>query len=350
MWPPASPFPVKTDVRLRIAGPIVLFFIGVMFFRLKMYVDTPADKLLNQVLRALLSGYIGWELSRLVALIIQQQLPGLARTAKRLVYLLISVVALSHLLYILRFSLSAIFDKGIWMMPGLLDYSGTTGVVLFYVTVTLGIYEGGYLWKQWQQTIREKEKLVELEWQAKYDLLKAQINPHFLFNSLNSLSSLIADDPQQAEKFTDEMSKVYRYLLRTNNQELVTLATELQFIRSYCRLLSTRYGAGFRVNIQVPDQYQHYLLPSLTLQLLVENAVKHNTVLKDHPLTVTILVNEQEKLLVQNNRQKKSIMVPSHGIGLSNINSKFKLLKQEGIVVQENDEHFTVLVPLIKNC
>lgn len=329
-------------------GPIVLFLTGLMFFRLKMYLDLKPHLLLNQVIIALSAGYLCWELTRYTAMVIQARLPGLKFLKRRVLWLVFSLIILSNFGYVIRRVTHNIFDNDPWIWPTLLDYSGTMGVVIFYATVTLGLYEGAYLWQQWKQTFAEKEKLIQSEWQAKYDLLKAQINPHFLFNSLNSLSSLISENPQQAERFTDEMSRVYRYLLRSSDQELVSLGDELEFIRSYGHLLKTRHGEGFRLYIDVDSSMQQLLLPSLTLQLLVENAVKHNIVVKEKPLSVRISSNGDKHLLVQNNIQKKSITVPSNGVGLANINAKFRLLNNEEILVKATRDEFTVNIPLIR--
>jgi len=345
----SSPFPAHFDRWLRVAGPIVLFLTGLMFFRLKMYVDLPRELWLNQVTIALSAGFIGWELSRFTALYIQLRLPGLQLMTRRLIYLAIAVLIIAHIGYAIRYSIHNFADNRPWKWPSLLDYSDTTGVLIFYTVVTLGIYEGAYIWQQWKKTFTEKEKLFQSEWQAKYDLLQSQINPHFLFNSLNSLSSLIAENPAQAEKFADEMSSVYRYLLKNNDQELVTLSKELQFIRSYGHLLSIRHGSGFCLCIDVDNKYYDYLLPSLTLQLLVENAVKHNTLSKDQPLTVKIRSTEDEKLIVENYIRKKTIVFPSTGVGLANINSRYRLLEQGGISIHEEGGWFVVSIPLIRN-
>jgi sensor histidine kinase YesM len=346
---PVSPFTPASDKLLRLTGPIVLFLTGFMFFRLKMYIDLPPHLLLNQVSIALSAGYICWELTRFTVITTQSRLPGLCCFRQRLIILIIALIVLAHFGYAIRRIAHNIFDHEPWTWPSLLDYSATMGVVIFYTTVTLGLYEGAYLWQQWKETFAEKEKLIQSEWQAKYDLLKAQINPHFLFNSLNSLSSLIAENPAQAERFTDEMSRVYRYLLRSSDQELVYLRDELDFIRSYGHLLKTRHGDGFRLHIDVDKSLDGQLLPSMTLQLLVENAVKHNIVLKEKPLTVSIKSCGENSLVVHNNIQKKTITVPTNGVGLANINAKFRLLNHEGIEVRESNDQFEVTLPLIQS-
>lgn len=344
-----SPFVFRTDLRLRLIGPVILFLTGVMFFRLKMYIDLEPHFFLNQILIALSAGYTGWELCRITSLYIQRRQPGLQRIGARIIRLSIAMLILAHFGYAIRVLLHYVIDGRPWVLPSLVDYSDTTGVLIFYTTVTLCIYETGYLVQQWKKTAVEKEGLIQSAWQAKYDLLKAQINPHFLFNSLNSLSSLISEDPAKAEEFTDEMSKVYRYLLRANEQELVTLGTELQFINSYCNLLKVRHGNAFIYHPEVDRSFHNYLIPALTLQLLVENAVKHNIVSKQQPLTVTIKATSHLNLIVQNNLQKKKSAVQLNGMGLNNIRAKYSLLKKGNISIVETSDEFIVSVPLLQN-
>ncbi|GAB3941507.1 hypothetical protein GCM10028805_04740 [Spirosoma harenae] len=181
--------------------------------------------------------------------------------------------------------------------------------------------------------------------------LQAQVNPHFLFNSLNSLSALIEDDTQKAGVFLDELSSVYRYMLRANDQILISLAAELAFIRSYCHLLQTRHGKALRVECDVAHSFMNRQLPPLTLQMLVENAVKHNMILADYPLTIAITTNEQAQLQVRNNVQRKTVRVASNGVGLTNIWSKYQILNQPVPTIYEDKGLFVVTLPLLdKDC
>lgn len=190
-----------------------------------------------------------------------------------------------------------------------------------------------------------RQQMTEMQMRA----LQAQISPHFLFNSLNSLSSLIADEPRKAEQFVDEMSSVYRYLLRANDTELTTLRQELSFIKSYYHLLKTRYGRGIHLDVTVPEAQQGFFLPPLTLQLLVENAVKHNEVSADRPLHIGIYADGPDDLVVRNTLQRKlGNRVGSTGKGLLNISEKYRLLNQPDIGIRETDEAFEVRVKLIK--
>ena len=192
------------------------------------------------------------------------------------------------------------------------------------------------------------EKLQQQMSAVQMMALQAQLNPHFLFNSLNSLSSLIADEPDKAERFVDEMSSVYRYLLRTNDKDLTTLQTELAFVDSYYHLLKTRYGAGIDLLKNIDAPFLDYKIPPLTLQLLLENAVKHNIVSSDQPLRIHLSTSTDGWLTVSNTLQRKSVnRVNSTQKGLLNILSKYQLLGQPMPTVEETAEAFTVALPLI---
>jgi sensor histidine kinase YesM len=214
--------------------------------------------------------------------------------------------------------------------------------------VNQAVYETVHSHTRIRASQLEAEQLKKAQLQTQFDSLKEQVNPHFLFNSLNSLSSLIATDPDKAEEFVEEMSRVYRYLLRSNEEQLTTLRKELEFIESYTLLLKTRFGSGFQPVMTIEEKMKEYLLPPMTLQLLIENAVKHNIVDPDTPLTVQ-LYTEGEKLVVSNNLQKKNKAVVSNKVGLSNIISKYKLLNCPDVEIIETADEFSVALPLIKN-
>lgn len=212
-----------------------------------------------------------------------------------------------------------------------------SGVVLTMVATTM--WEAEYTFKQWKGSLIEKEKLQQLTLQQEFETLKSQVNPHFLFNCFNTLSSLIAEDRKQAEIFLNELSKVYRYLLRNNEDGLSSLQTEIKFIQSYYRLLKTRHGDAVQLSIETDKKYEHYLLPSLTLQMLVENAVKHNVLSKNKPLVIDIFTTAGNKLVVSNNLQLRTIKVPSNKIGLGNIKTKYELLNQSGFLVLKDQKN-----------
>jgi sensor histidine kinase YesM len=226
---------------------------------------------------------------------------------------------------------------------------GVAGVCILCNIIITITFEGLAAFERWKATLFETEQLKKENLKSQLQSLKNQINPHFLFNSINSLSSLIAEDPGQAEKFLDEMSKVYRYLLRNNEDNLIPLSMELQFIYSYFHLLKTRYGEGIGLSVTVSDASKALFIPPLTLQILLENAVKHNMILKKKPLIIEIMCMDDETLIVKNNLQRKTSMVLSNKVGLENIAAKYMLLNQPEILIVEENNEFVVKVPLIKS-
>src|SRR6476620_1607828 len=227
-------------------------------------------------------GLFSWLIQINIAVQLQRRYPRYYQTIKRI------AIALS--LYILVTTLTICLLFYGYELIGFLNYEVDNTRLLWAVItgiladiLSASFHEGFAFYEKWKKVADEAEQLKEQNLQTQLESLKAQVNPHFLFNSLNSLSSLISEDPEKAEKFLDEMSKVYRYLLRTNEDGLTTLDAEMQFIHSYFHMLKTRYTDGLEMETQISDQYLDYQLPPLTLQMLVENAVKHTMILKNSP-------------------------------------------------------------------
>jgi LytS/YehU family sensor histidine kinase len=274
--------------------------------------------------------------------------PLLKETTLRLSILALVHIAMTFLTFV---SLFYLYDA-----THFLDYNLDKGKLKLCLVVAIALtmvattmWETVYTFKQWKLSIAEKEKLEQLTIQYEFDTLKSQVNPHFLFNCFNTLSSLISEDRKQAEVFLNELSKVYRYLLRNNENGLSTLKSEIQFINSYYKLLQTRHGEALQMTIEIDKKYEEYLLPSLTLQLLVENAVKHNQLSKNRPLLIDVFTTAGKKLIVNNNLQPRVIKSPSNRIGLENIKSKYMLLEQAGFQILEDSKTFSVVLPLIWN-
>lgn len=224
----------------------------------------------------------------------------------------------------------------------------TTFLVIALSFIITIISESEFTLQQWKDSLAEKEQLQQLSLQQEFDSLKSQVNPHFLFNCFNTLSSLITEDKEAAETFLNELSKVYRYLLRNNRTSMTTLENELRFIQSYFQLLKTRHGEdALQLHIEVDKRYEQYVLPSSSLQLLVENAVKHNIVSKSSPLIIDIFTAAGNILVVNNNLQTKQSKPMSTKIGLENIRTKYDLINQPGFQVLVDTKNFSVILPLI---
>lgn len=190
-------------------------------------------------------------------------------------------------------------------------------------------------------------KLQKENLQSQFEVLKQQVNPHFLFNSLNVLTSLIKVNPDLAEVFTERLSKVYRYVLENKEKDLIPLAIELDFIRSYTFLLDIRFSGKLFVEIDIDNRYHEYLVVPMVLQLLIENAVKHNTFSKKNPLHISLTVDNEHFLTVSNNLQNRKTQMVSTGVGLVNISKRYSLLTDTQPAFDITEKRFTARIPLI---
>jgi hypothetical protein len=279
---------------------------------------------------------------------IRRKFPSLQETGKRIFYKALTnplVMTPSVLLIFL------IYDRlhilGYRMQTSDLKWGYLIGLAINLLFDTL--WEVLYLLEKYRDNMQERALLEKMSMEHEFENLKGQINPHFLFNCFNTLSSLIEEDKTEAEHFLDELSKVYRYLLRNNDSGVSTVEKEIKFIQSYFQLLRTRYGDGLQLSMDIDRRYYTYQLPSLSLQLLMENAVKHNIVSRQQPLVMEIFTTAGNKLVVNNNLQRKVLGQPSTRIGLSNIQAKYRLMKQEGFQIVEGENNFMVVLPLIWN-
>ena len=200
-----------------------------------------------------------------------------------------------------------------------------------------------------KQAIRfENEKLIRENLQSQYESLKNQVSPHFLFNSLTALKTLISDDPKNALLYLSDLSQVLRYTLQSNENQTVSLSDEMEAAKSYIFLIKTRFNTNLTIEFNINDQYNHYRLPPLAIQTLLENAVKHNEISKRNPLIITIATTDNSSLVVTNTIQEKLSLEPGTGIGLSNLSKQYKLLSGHDIRISKSNKEFRVEVPLIK--
>jgi sensor histidine kinase YesM len=299
-------------------------------------------------LYTLFTAMLLWEVNRLVIIYTRRRFATYRESGERILWTAVGIIVITVFIVTL---ISIFYDVTDWWgyEYTLKNYLYNNFAALTYCVIIGGIYEGTYYFRKWKHVEIKAEMLKKENLQSQLESLKQQVNPHFLFNSLNTLSFLMRKDVDRAELFLDELSKVYRYLLQNNEDGLIALEKELQFIQSYIHLLSTRYGSAIQVVLNVDPTYLSYGIPSLTLQLLIENAVKHNIIDKDTPLVIEILTNERAQLMVRNNVQRKILKLPSNKIGLTNIAAKYKLLDQPDIEIIETADTFLVQIPLIKN-
>ena len=196
-------------------------------------------------------------------------------------------------------------------------------VSTFFIGIASTIYS---IMTDWLVSQREKKELQSQTLQSELRFLKSQINPHFLFNSLNTLASIIPDDPERGVRFVTTLSKVYRYILDIKDQKLISLKKELEYLYSYTYLLKERFGENIHIKINVHEEDHDKLIIPLSLQITFENAIKHNIITSSKPLHIEVYL-ENENLVVKNNLQKKSTVGTSTKMGLLNIKNRYKFCK-----------------------
>jgi two-component system LytT family sensor kinase len=212
--------------------------------------------------------------------------------------------------------------------------------------LVVAIYESIYFVNELRKSIEEKEGLKRESLRAQLYALKTQVNPHFLFNNLNTLSAVIPDNPGAAIDFVQQLSKVYRHILEVRDEQSILLKEELEVLEAYAFLLKTRFGDNLNISIRVADELLQQRIVPLSLQILMENAIKHNIVSSAKPLRIEVYAGE-EHLVVSNTLQKKNQLVESTGIGLDNIRNRYRLLGDRPVLVEEGPESFIVRIPLI---
>lgn len=222
--------------------------------------------------------------------------------------------------------------------------------ITFTILITfliIAIHEGWYFFMQWKSSLVISEKLEKENLQARFETLKNQVNPHFLFNSLNTLMTYIDDNPK-AVSFVQSLSDFFRYVLLTKDDEVVDIENEINILEKYIYLQKSRFGDNLEININiVTGKINSFFIPPLTLQMLVENAIKHNVISKKKPLYVDVYSDENECICVKNNLQRKK-SISSTKIGLNNIKKRYNYLSEKEVIIKETDNVFLVSVPLLK--
>ncbi|WP_081894456.1 2TM domain-containing protein [Muricauda sp. MAR_2010_75] len=220
-------------------------------------------------------------------------------------------------------------------------------VVALLITMVVSVFfHAVYFYKNWQEKRVKEQKIIAGTASARFDALKNQLDPHFLFNSLNVLTSLIEEDPDQAQRFTTSLSKVYRYVLEQKNKDLVTVDEELNFARTYVRLLKMRFEDSIVFEIPEKCTIPDAKIVPLSLQLLLENAVKHNVVTSSKPLHIKVF-EQNGMLVVSNNLQEKQVVKKSSGVGLQNIKQRYNMLTDREVTITKNTLDFSVALPML---
>lgn len=250
--------------------------------------------------------------------------------------------AFSNLFYILHleFDIAAVDATAHHYLHPLRDF-----IISFAVTATCYVF---FLIRRQRRSAEEIQELRIENMKSQYEALKNQLNPHMLFNTLNTLRSLIRESPPKAQDYTQELSNVLRYMLGANESKEVTLSDELEFIEAYTYLIKMRYEDNLDFQFDIKSEYKSWLLPPMSLQVLIENAVKHNEISGRKPLKVTISTGQAGNLSVCNPIQKKVTTASGTGIGLDNLTNRYRLLYDREVTVNATQDRFCVVIPLHK--
>ena len=293
---------------------------------------------------ASLFGFWGlWEFILFLGNSLEKKFPLAAHPNKRIItqilatYLLATIIG--HILIVI--SVNTLQVK----FPSILQSFGYLLYFLLSIVMNL-IYFGTIYFFNWKNDLVRLANMQREQTLVKYNALRNQLNPHFLFNALTSLNSLIFENQQLASDFLQQLSKVYRYVLQNKEKETVSLSTELDFISHYIFLLKTRFGNGIEFQIGLPEKLKEKEIVPVTLQILIENAMKHNVISNEIPLRISIAI-DNEYLAIVNSVNKKTQVESSNKQGLENLKSLYQYLTDKPIEIIETDSLFQVRIPLI---
>ena len=340
------------------------------------------NKIGREIVKAVIIGIIIFIILQLMNLIVNQSLPSLFSLKWNFIFTLMYSVVLYFANAIIFIQLDKYFEKNRFHLKRLLFGFFASFLISILAIFFLRIFEDVvlenktfseflkhenpsnyivaivitiivsllihliYFYKAYQENRVKQEKIIAGNASAQFESLKNQLDPHFLFNSLNVLSSLIEENPENAQKFTTSLSKIYRYVLEQRDKELVSVAEELNFAKTYMNLLKMRFENS--ITFELPEDFENEeakVVP-LALQLLLENAIKHNVVSEQKPLHIKITVIGNQ-LLVENNLQKKETLQTRKGVGLQNIVDRYAIISTRKVAIEETNQLFKIKLPIL---
>ncbi len=290
-----------------------------------------------------------WVGNRWMIVKLRQRMPSFATARKRILLQAFLSIALSFIIgpivYLLLKKGAGFFDVAIHPDH---EKSAKMASTIIITLLLVFIYEVVYFYAQLKNSLLEKEAVKQAHIQSQWEGLRNQVNPHFLFNSLNTLMSIVDDDTDLAKRFLKKLSKVYRYILESREDPLITLQDEMEFIHSYVFLQQERFKGNLNVNFDIPDKCYNYHIVPLSLQILFENAIKHNIISSRRPLQIEVFVqNNPKRLVIRNNLQRKSHVIHSTKVGLENLRKRYSFFIQQAVEIEETEASFSVAIPLI---
>lgn len=339
---------LKELLRAVILGSLLFFvFLALYYFTNESKFDLIVSEISREYFDSLLFFIILYMVNMFWIFFLLKKYNSNIYTLKRISIAIFGNVVLSCIgIFLGRFIILAAFDERSFQeflaSESLNHYQEP---LILAIGISLIFYAVWYYRHRQENKVKE-QKIIAGTASAKFDALKNQLDPHFLFNSLNVLTSLIEEDPYQAQKFTTSLSKVYRYVLEQKNKDLVTVDEELQFAKTYVRLLKMRFEDSIVFEIPEKSTDPDAKIIPLSLQLLLENAVKHNVVTAEKPLFLKV-TEENGVLVVSNNLQEKQVVKKSSGVGLTNIQQRYGILTDKKVQINKTASEFSVALPIL---
>lgn len=334
----------KYEIRLRLIGIPVLSVI-MSFVMCWEYWEAGGVQILSGIGKSFVFTFCIWEGNRQIMMYLYRKLPDVEQTRQRILTEVVSVFVYTlGINFFIKFLFSLVLQEPILEEGQSAWFHMLTALIP--TAFLLSIYESMYFFAAWKANVERREALVLATAQSQFEALKKQLDPHFLFNCMNTLASLIDVDNTDAQRYLGRLSEVYRYVLDTRERSTVTIEEELQFLKAYIYLNEVRFQDNLKVEQQLEKDIYAHRVPALSIQLLVENAIKHNVVSRDHPLTIRIY-QDGNYVTVENNKRRKSSFHRSTKLGLQNIVKRYQLLTQQHVSINESDTVFRVQLPLL---
>jgi len=323
--------------------PLVAFLVPLLFFKVSL--SDGFTNIMPIFLVSIVYTSAYWFSVRGIVIYVRRRFPNYQDTQKRLLYTL-GLVATAFLIIctVLEFIQISVEQIPTAQVSSF-DAQVASGTVIALCTA---IYESVFFYSRWRQSVIETERLRRENVESQLQGLRDQVNPHFLFNSLNTLTYIIPEDPERAVRFVQMLSKVYRYILEIKEKRLTTLEEELRFLDAYIFLLKERFDDSLRIELAVPPEVQAHRIVPLSLQMLFENAIKHNIIASDRPLTIEVFV-ENAALVIRNNLQRKKQVMASTRVGLQNIKNRYAFFSEKEVKVNVTETCFEVRLPLVES-
>ncbi len=332
------------------------FWFSVIGVLIISFVTTYFSNYLNEVLSlaevafswgfSLFIGIIAWLIVRAMMIFLRKKYPDFRDDAKRIALFFLAIVCT---IFLVGFISSTLIS----LIPGVNIVGGASRIkaLLFSVliiTMIMAIYEAIYYNIRLKNSVREEEQSKQAVVQAQLDALRNQAQPHFFFNTLNTLRDIIDQNSKEdAKEFVDKLSDMYRFLLEAGNANLISLRDELKFTKAYIHIQTERFGDNLKLNWNIPEASLDTMIVPMSLQLLLENAIKHNVISKAKPLEVHINIKDN-CIVVDNKIQVKSTQLPSTKVGLKNIEKRYALITNTSVEIVNNGNQFSVSLPLLK--